>query len=399
MRIIQINACYGYGSTGTIVRDLQQACFANGIECVVAFSKSKGIVNSGYKMGNTISNKIHALLSRISGKQGYFSIISTLYFLKFLERYKPDIIQIHNLHGCFISLPILLTYARKKKIAVITTFHDCWYYTGGCTHYTSVNCEKWKEKCGKCPRRYQDTPALLWDDSSSILKDRYYYFSKIDNLIGVGVSRWIIEEAQKTIFRNAKCFTIYNGIDTHFFHPIKNNFRAQYKIMSKKIILAPANKWFTDINRDTLNYFSSHLTSDICMVFFGNGCDVKLLTNNMINVGFVSSREAIRELYCAADVLVNCTREESLSLLNIEVQSCGTPVVTYSNTGVRETVDGVCGFAVQNGNYELLWTKVCQILQMGKEYYSNACVEWVKKCFDKEINYNKYIELYKSISF
>lgn len=44
----------------------------------------------------------------------------------------------------------------------------------------------------------------------------------------------------------------------------------------------------------------------------------------------------------------NYTREEPLSLLNMEVQACGTSVVTYSNTGVKETVDGKCGFAVKN---------------------------------------------------
>ena len=58
------------------------------------------------------------------------------------------------------------------------------------------------------------------------------------------------------------------------------------------------------------------------IVFIGTGCNKSRLTNKMIDIGFVPSREVIREIYSAADVLVNCSREESLSLLNIEVQAC-----------------------------------------------------------------------------
>lgn len=35
MKVLQVNATYGLGSTGTIVRDLKHHCQANGIECYV----------------------------------------------------------------------------------------------------------------------------------------------------------------------------------------------------------------------------------------------------------------------------------------------------------------------------------------------------------------------------
>ena len=397
MKIIQINACYGYGSTGIIVRDLQNICICNGIECVVAFPYSKGEVSGGYKMGNLISNKLHAVLARISGKQGYFSTLSTRRFLSFLEQYKPDIIHIHNLHGCYINLPMLLKYAAKRKITVVATLHDCWFYTGGCSHYTSVECDKWLKECGKCPRRYQETAAYLWDDSSQILADRKKLFGSIANLVGVGVSNWIAEEAHKTVFKNAKCLTIYNGIDTEYFHPVESDFRKKYNLECKKMNLAPANKSFRASNRVNFNSFGSRLTDDMRMVFIGTGCDESRLTDKMINIGFVSSREAIREIYSAADVMVNCTREESLSLLNVEVQACGTPIITYSNTGVKETVDGKCGFAVENGNSEAMWSMAADVLLKGKKCFEGDCISWTKHTFDRNQNYIKYIELYRNL--
>ena len=62
MKIVQINAVYGFGSTGIIVKDIQSACEKEGFDCVVAYSKSQGEVKNGYHMGNALSNKLHALL-------------------------------------------------------------------------------------------------------------------------------------------------------------------------------------------------------------------------------------------------------------------------------------------------------------------------------------------------
>lgn len=397
MKIVQINAVCGYGSTGTIVADIQSACEKNGIICLVAYSQNNRDVANGYHIGNPVSNKLHALLSRLGGKQGYYSFISTWRFLHFLDSYKPDILHLHNLHGCYINVPMLLKYAAKNDIAVVVSLHDCWFYTGGCSHYTRVGCQKWQQECGKCPRRYEEFPALLYDGSSAQLHDRKKLFGAIKNLTAVGVSQWIVDEAQKTVFKNAKCVAIHNGIDTEFFHPTESDFRKKHDLEGKFVILAPANKWFLDVNRETLDYFASHLTDEMRMVFIGNGVDESRLTDKMINIGFVSSRVEIREIYSACDMMANCTREESLSLLNVEVQACGTPVVTYSNTGVKETVDDLCGFAVENGNSGAMWHKVILIKSKTKKFYSASCIELIKREFDKEDNYKRIIELYNSL--
>lgn len=398
MKIFQINANYGFGSTGIIVKDIQSICLQNGIDCEVAYSMSKGPIKNAYQIGNPISNKLHALLSRISGKQGYFSILTTCRLLFHLNKHKVNAIHLHNLHSSYINFPMILNYAAKHDLPVIITLHDCWFYTGGCSHYTSAGCNKWLKSCGNCPRRYQEIPAYLWDGSRQILHDRQKLFNKIKNLYVIGVSQWIIDEAKQTIFKNAKCSVIHNGIDTTFFHPSSSNIRQKLGIENKFVILAPSNKWFLNVNRETLNYFATHLTDDMCMIFFGSGCIESLLSEQMINYGFISSREEIRNMYSAADVMLNCTREESLSLLNIEVQACGTPVVTYSNTGVKETVDGICSFAVKDGSPESMWKAMTEIKTKGKSFFSHSCISWVNKEFNKEKNYLKYIDLYKSMS-
>ena len=179
MRVLQINAVYGAGSTGVIVEDIHKLSLSKGIESFVAYSSSQyaqsDIVN-GYKIGNTFGKKIHALLCRINGEQGYFSKFSTLKLIKHIKEINPDIVQLHNLHSNYINLNMLLSFLAKDNIKTIVTLHDCWFYTGGCFHYTAVGCDKWKSGCGNCPKKRKDTPAYLFDRSAKILKDRKKIF-------------------------------------------------------------------------------------------------------------------------------------------------------------------------------------------------------------------------------
>src|SRR5574344_1682742 len=143
MRIIQINAVYGQGSTGTIVRDIEHLCFDSGIECYVASPDPKvREAKHGYVIGNTLDHKIHALLSRIHGKQAYYSHIPTRNLIRWIDERKPEIVHLHNLHSNYIHLNMLLHYLAERDIKTIVTLHDCWFITGGCFHYTAAGCNK-----------------------------------------------------------------------------------------------------------------------------------------------------------------------------------------------------------------------------------------------------------------
>ena len=69
-----------------------------------------------------------------------------------------------------------------------------------------------------------------------------------------------------------------------------------------------------------------------------------------------------------ADVFVNCTREESLSMINLEVQAFGTPVITYNDTGVQETIDNVCFFSIKFGDFQSLYIKAHEVAHSSSNY-------------------------------
>lgn len=401
MKVLHINAVYGVGSTGVIVEDIHKLSMKNGIESCVAYSTTprdpEGIP-FGFAIGKTLGKKAHALLCRINGKQAYFSRPETKKLLKYMDKVKPDIVHLHNLHSNYIHLNMLLDYLAKKDISTVITLHDCWFYTGGCFHYTNAKCDGWLKGCGNCPKKKADTPALFLDCSAKILKDRAKYFGAIGDLTVVGVSEWITNEGTRTFLKGRRALPIHNGINTEFFVDTPSSIKDKLGIQDKFVLLGMSNKWLLSINKEALNYFSANMPKDAVMVIVGCNEEQRAsLPENVIGMDYIHDRETLRQVYSMADVFVNCTREESLSLVNVEAQCCGTPTVTYRNTGAQETVDNVNSFSVETENYQALFEKAMEIKANGKAKYSQGCRKFVVGKFDREENYKKYIELYKTV--
>lgn len=397
VRVLSVNAVYGAGSTGVIVRDIHNKLLENGIESYVAYSTSPiSQVKNGYVIGGVFGKKVHALLSRINGKQGYFSRSATGRFIKYIKDIRPDIVHLHNLHSNFINLNMLLRFLGDNDIPTVVTLHDCWFFTGGCFHYTAVGCRGFIESCGGCPKKRSDTPAYFLDCSRKILKDRKKYFGNIKNLTAVGVSDWIAGEAKRALFSSVR--TIHNGIDTELFKERASGFRERYSLKGKFVILGPASKWLSDVNSEGFSRLCEEFSGDDeSIVLFG--CPGgKELPRNVIGIPFTRDMEKLSEIYSAADVFANSTREDSLPTVNLEAQSCGTPVVTYRNTGASETVDGECGFSVETGDIDGMISLIRQVKENGKAHYSDRCRKWIEENFEREKNYQKYIDLYMEIA-
>lgn len=401
MRVLHINAVYGTGSTGVIVADIHKKSLQNNIESYVAYAISpisKDKIPNAYKIGSVVDRKVHAVLGRINGKQAYFSKKATGKLLQHMDLLKPDIVHLHNLHSNYVNLNILLKYLAENDISTVITLHDCWFYTGGCFHYTQAGCFKWLEQCKDCPKKGQDTRAYIRDCSNEILEDRRKYFGQISNLTVVGVSEWITNEAAKTFLKNNRIATIYNGVDLDFFKPSESDFRRKNNLENKFLVLGIANKWLKQTNKRALELFVNQLDEDSKFVLIGcSRGQQDSLPKNIMAVPYVKDRYELRNIYSACDVFVNCTWEESLSMVNIEAQSCGTPVVTYANTGVKETVDGESGIRVQTGNAQELFDAVIEIKKNGKAAYSDKCRRFVSEKFNREKEYDKYLKLYSDI--
>jgi len=395
MRVLQINAVYGHGSTGTIVRDLTELCIQSGIDCYVASpDHAVSKLKNGYLIGNALDHKLHAVLSRLNGRQACYSKTATKNLLSYIQEIEPDIVHLHNLHSNFINLRLLLSFLAEEDIRTVITLHDCWFYTGGCYHYTADGCNEWLNICDKCPKGKKDPIGFFCKKTAENLADRKKFFLSIPRLDVVGVSEWIANEAKRTFFRDSHVLTIHNGVDMAVFKPTLSVLRSSLGLEDKYIILGPASKWLLPVNRPVLEYFAANMRGDEILLLFGAQNIKSDLPNNIKFFGFTKNREELASLYTCADIFVNTTREDSLSLINVEAQACGTPVVTFNATGPKETVDGIISRSVDVGNAEELYKAVAEVRESKLGNNVNECRQFVEDAFEAHPNYQKYIELY-----
>lgn len=400
MTILQINAVYGKLSTGTNVYELNKVFREQGHTCIAAYSVGTiGNPEEEWRIGSAIDTKFHAILSRFIGLQGYFSAVATRKLLRRMDTFRPDVVVLNNLHANYIHLPILLKYLAKKDIPTVAVLHDCWFYTGKCCYYTAAKCEKWKERCKRCPAKKQYNTSWLFDFSQKMHKDREKLFGDIPRLGVIAVSDWLRNEAaQSPVFKNAREITrIHNWIDTNQFAPVQTGLlRDNLGLNDKKIILAVAAMWENRKGLDTLLWMAERMGPDEQLIMIGK-IDQQL-PDNVIHIDRTDSKAKLAEFYSMADVFVQPSLEETFGKVTAEALSCGTPVVCYDSTANPELVGDNCGAVVPADDKEAMLNEVRNILQRGKKHHAEFCRRFAVEHFNMEKNCLQYMELFSRLN-
>jgi len=397
MKILQINAVNKIGSTGRNIEELAVEVRKQGHE--VFNVHSVGPVDAfSYIIGNKFEHKLHSLLSRILGKQAYFSQHSTKKLLRFLDSYSPDIVHLNNLHSNYINLPILLVYLAQKNIATVVTLHDCWFFTGKCMHYTAEECYKWQEECGHCPQLKEGNRSWFFDKTTKMLNDKRELFNAIPRLAVVGVSDWITNEARKSILKDAKIIKrIYNWIDLDLFKPVDTKIlRKKLELNGRFVILGVASGWSNLKGLDLFIQLSSKIDGNMVIVLVGNIPRTINFPPNIISVGTTNNLDELVEYYSMADVFVNFSKEETFGKVAAEALACGTPVITNQYTANPELVVDGCGYVINDCSLDDTRSAIITICNDGKAHYTEKCFSF-SKSFEKEKIISEYLNLYKEI--
>lgn len=395
MKILLVNAVNDMLSTGRFYSELNQYLNKNGHSCFVAYSTGRQTEKS-FRISSTIECKIHALLSRITGMQGYFSAVSTRKLINYIKRYQPDIVHLGNLHANYINLPQLLDYLGKMNIATVVTLHDCWLYTGKCTHYTSIECSKWKTGCYNCPMLKEDHNSWFFDKTPRLWNDKKKQFSAISRLAVIGVSEWITNEAKQSFLGQASIVKrIYNGIDVSRFRPVRNKeLKKELGISGCKMILGIATAWSNKKGLDKFIELSSELEIDERIVLVGTMSNNIQLPSNIISIPLTNTVRKLVAFYNEADVLLQLSEEETFGKVVAEALACGTPVITNNKTANPELVNSSCGIVLENTTKQNIRQALDEVLSRGKQYYSNSCVAHATQNFNKEKCVQEYLRTY-----
>lgn len=393
MKVLQINSVCGFGSTGRIIMELYSALEEQGHDCLVAYGRKSapGKVNT-IRIGSNLSVSIHALLSRVTDKQGFYSTRSTKRLIEQIKKYDPDIIHLHNLHGYYTNLRELFTYLNDSNKPIFWTLHDCWAFTGHCTYFDFIGCDKWKTGCYDCQQKRAYPASFLLDNSKWNYKQKKSLFTAIKNMTFITPSKWLADLTKQSFLKEYPVTVINNGIDLNIFRPTLGDFREKNHIEDKCILLGVASIWEP---RKGLNYFTElfELLDDTYQIVIVGVTEKQKsqLPPGIIGISRTSNANELAEIYTAADIFVNPTLEETFGLVNVEALACGTQVVTFNSGGSPECIDESCGLVVQKGNLNELVTAIRYLAE--KRFDADACIKRALQ-FNIDLINQKYIDTY-----
>ena len=395
MKIVQINAVYKASSTGRTTFELHTALEKMGHESFVFCSDHDEPQNNIFQIGNSKDHKCHATLSRVFGKQVYFSKGATRRVLAKLSEIQPDIVILRNLHANYIHLPLLLDFLVRNDVATLLVLHDFWFMTGHCCYYTNIGCDKWRTECHHCPLLHTYNKSLFFDRSRKIFRDKKRLFQAIPRLGVIGVSRWVLQEAKQSFLQKAKLLDfIYNWIDLIIFHPLPTtSLREKLNLSSSDfVILGVAQGWS---QAKGLNQFMEIARNmpDAKVVLVGRFPSDVSVPHNLLAVGEVNTPQKLAEYYSMADVFVNPSIQETFGKVTAEALACGTPVVGSNTTATPELIPASCGFTFSPHDVEDLLKKVALVREKGKQAYSEQCQRFAAENFGKEGQIAKYIDI------
>jgi glycosyltransferase involved in cell wall biosynthesis len=404
MKIIQINATYGNAdSTGRNVKETHQWLKDHNFESIVytaSFNEQPSADPNVRIFSNVIDKKLHGLLSRLTGLQGYYSVLSTKKLITHLKKDNPDGVIVHVLHSNCINFPFLFRYLAQNEIPTILVLHDCWYFTGHCCHFTQSNCVKWQQDCRCCPQIHDWNKSWFFDTAHKCLQDKKKWFDAIPQLGVVGVSDWITGEARKSILKDAAILErIYNWIDLETFKPQDTTeLRKQLGIeQSQKILLGVASGWSDRKGlAEMLQAAKEFPDSKVIMV--GNVSQNTEVPSNMLCVGTIRQPELLAKYYAMADVFVNPSIQETFGKTTAEAICCGTPVVAYKTTACTELVGETRGITVELGETKCFMEAIRAGLAEGKGKYQPALHEFALDNFCMEHNIETYLDVIKELS-
>lgn len=395
MKIVQINATCGVGSTGKICLGISEILSKENVENYIFYSnKSNGYsVGIGFSKQNDI--KLQALKSRIFGNYGFNSNSATKKMIGELEKIQPNIVHLHNIHGHDCNLEMLFTHFKDKKTKLVWTFHDCWAFTGYCPYFDMVQCDKWKKQCSQCvsARKY----SWFFDRSERLFEKKKQLFEGLDLTI-VTPSQWLADLVKQSFLKDYSVKVINNGIDFNIFQPTNGEFVKKYEIAeNKKILLGVAFDWSARKGLDIFVELSERLNLDeYQIVLVGTNDEIdRHLPKNIISIHRTQNQAELAEIYSAADIFINPTREDNFPTVNIEALACGTPVLTFRTGGSPEMLDETCGVVVDCDDIDALKKEITRICAE-KPYAKEACIKRAKN-FDQNDRFREYVELYNHV--
>ena len=401
MKLLQINCVYKKGSTGKLVYEIHRAMLNDGYDSVVCYGRGEKTKDEKVlKSSGELYAKLNNLRSRFTGVMHGGCLFSTAALINIIKKQKPDIVHLHCINGFFVNIYKLLEFLKNSGIKTVLTLHAEFMYTASCGY--SLECEKWKTGCGKCPQLKSEIRSFLLDNTALSWRKMKKAFEGFENLTVVSVSPWLKERAEiSPILKGKNHKIVLNGVDTSVF-ALYNKAEIKKKLgFENKKIIFHATAFFSASKEHlkggyyVVSMAKRFLKEDSDVVFLVAGrCEkIKEAPKNVIFLGNILDQERLAEYYSAADLTLLTSKKETFSMVVAESLCCGTPVVGFE-AGAPEkiTIKNHSSF-VLHGDEEKLYEEIKKWLNK-ENVDKKAISDEAKAKYSKENMVKEYQKIY-----
>lgn len=343
-------------------------------------------------------------LYRNRSKDTFFSQWLPDRVLPQVAQINPDIINLHWISGAFIQIESI----AKFKQPLVWTLHDMWVFTGGC--HVARDCQRYTQSCGACP---QLNSTNDWDLSRWVHKRKVKALSNL-NLTLIAPSAWIAECARSSsLFKSSRVEIIPHGLNTQKYRPIKQNLAREILNLpqDKKLILFGAleatsdrNKGFHLLQPALQQLSQSGWENNTEVVIFGasqpeNPPELGFKTHYL---GHLYDDTSLAAVYSAADVMLVPSLQESFGQTASESLACGTPVVAFNATGLKDIVSHQqCGYLAKPYDVDDFAKGITWVLEntQRQEKLSFYAREKAEREFKLELQARRYSTLFEEVIY
>lgn len=392
MKVLLIDVNCKYSSTGKIVYDLFRKLKEDNHEAAICYGRGEVINEEGiYKFGLDWETRIHAGLARITGLNGYFSPVSTRRLIKFIEKFQPDVIHLHELHAYFVNIKPLIKYIKSKKIKVVWTFHCEYMYTGKCGY--AYDCLNFQNGCGNCPALRDYPKSLFFDRTRKMLKDKKNLLIDMDFTI-VTPSQWLADRVRLSFLKDKEIRVIHNGIDTeNVFYPRDvQDLRKKLGLHDKKVVLSVAPNIMDERKGGAIILKLSEKLKELQFVLVGSD-ETKRYNENVLMIKRTKDQDELAKWYSLADLFLICSKRENFPTTCLEALACGTPIVGIDEGGTKETASEPYGLFFKADSLDKMIDGIKQ--QISKHKNKQNISLYGRELYSQQTMYNNYQKIYE----
>lgn len=350
MKVLQINSFFSVGGPPRIVNGIYDTLVEQGHECKIAAAREQYYSEEdSIQIGTKLGVYFNALSCRLFDDDGFRSKKATQELVRRIKEYDPDVIHLHNLHSYYMNIEILFGYLKGCGKPIFWTLHDCWAFTGHCTHFVVAGCDQWKTQCRECSQMKEFPSCYGRGNVYENYRRKKAAFTGVPDMTIITPSEWLANLVRQSFLGEYPIEVQYNKVDTGLFKPTPSDFRERYHLEGQKVILGVAQNWSDRKGLRDFMELAKRLDKSYTIVLVGlTQKQIKELPKQIIGLRRTNNVEELAAIYTMADLFVNPSREETFGLTTVEAESCGTKAVVYKNTACEEIVNKYGGIAVEN---------------------------------------------------